>query len=44
MNCSFCGKGETEVKVLVAGPNVYICDECVSICQELVDAALKPAL
>lgn len=42
MGCSFCGKSETEVKVLVAGPDVAICDECVSVCQELVDSALKP--
>jgi ATP-dependent Clp protease ATP-binding subunit ClpX len=29
MNCSFCGKSENEVKMLITGPSVYICDECV---------------
>ena len=31
--CSFCGKAQTEVKTLVAGPGVFICDECVQLCQ-----------
>ena len=30
--CSFCGKNQSEVKKLIAGPSVYICDECVSLC------------
>jgi len=30
--CSFCGKGQEEVKKLVAGPSVYICDECIELC------------
>jgi ATP-dependent Clp protease ATP-binding subunit ClpX len=34
--CSFCGKGKHEVKTLVAGPNVYICDECVEHCVDLI--------
>jgi len=34
--CSFCGKKEDEVKKLVAGPGVYICDECIELCQEIV--------
>lgn len=42
MACSFCGKTETGVKILVAGPDVCICDDCVMLCQELIDAALKP--
>jgi hypothetical protein len=34
--CSFCGKLEDEVKKLVAGPNVYICDACVNICNQVM--------
>ena len=34
--CSFCGKAQTEVKTLVAGPGVFICDECVHRCQEII--------
>ena len=34
--CSFCGKAQTEVKTLVAGPGVFICDECVELCQAIV--------
>ena len=36
LRCSFCGKSENEVKKLVAGPNVYICDECVNICNQVM--------
>lgn len=36
LHCSFCGKGQREVKKLIAGPNVYICDECVSLCNEII--------
>ena len=35
-NCSFCGKESTKVKKLIAGPGVYICDECVGLCTEIV--------
>ena len=35
--CSFCGKSQKEVKTLVAGPGVFICDECVQLCQEIID-------
>ena len=35
-HCSFCGKAQTEVKTLVAGPGVFICDECVQLCQAIV--------
>jgi ATP-dependent Clp protease ATP-binding subunit ClpX len=42
--CSFCGKAQTEVKTLVAGPGVFICDECVQLCQAIVDErAAAPA-
>jgi ClpX C4-type zinc finger len=34
--CSFCGKAQTEVKTLVAGPGVFICDECVGLCQSII--------
>ena len=34
--CSFCGKGQDEVKRLIAGPGVYICDECIELCYDLV--------
>ncbi len=37
MRCSFCGKGQSEVRKLIAGPSVYICDECVRICQDIID-------
>ncbi len=34
--CSFCGKAQTEVRTLVAGPGVFVCDECVQLCQAVV--------
>jgi ATP-dependent Clp protease ATP-binding subunit ClpX len=37
--CSFCGKSQHEVKKLVAGPAVFICDECIGLCSEIVDEA-----
>ncbi len=36
LRCSFCGKSQEEVKKLIAGPHVYICDECVELCQEIM--------
>lgn len=36
VRCSFCGKRRGEVKKLIAGPNVYICNECVELCREIV--------
>lgn len=33
--CSFCGKGKNEVAYLVAGPTVFICNECVEVCREI---------
>ena len=35
-HCSFCGKAQTEVKTLVSGPGVFICDECVQLCQSVI--------
>jgi len=37
IRCSFCGKPQEDVKRLIAGPNVYICNECIDICQNLID-------
>lgn len=39
--CSFCGKSQNEVKKIIAGPDVYICDECVALCQEIIDQDMK---
>ncbi len=36
LSCSFCGKGQGEVKKLIAGPNVYICDECIDLCNDII--------
>lgn len=36
LQCSFCGKSQREVKKLIAGPNVYICDECIQLCNDLI--------
>ena len=36
LNCSFCGKSQREVKKLIAGPTVFICDECVDICLDII--------
>jgi len=40
LRCSFCGKGQDEVKKLIAGPMVYICNECVGLCNEIIDEEL----
>ncbi|SHE36206.1 ATP-dependent Clp protease ATP-binding subunit ClpX [Caldanaerobius fijiensis DSM 17918] len=37
LKCSFCGKTQDQVRRLVAGPGVYICDECIELCQEIID-------
>ncbi|WP_416197483.1 MAG: ATP-dependent Clp protease ATP-binding subunit ClpX [Sporanaerobacter sp.] len=37
LRCSFCGKPQDQVRRLIAGPNVYICDECIELCQEIID-------
>jgi ATP-dependent Clp protease ATP-binding subunit ClpX len=41
LTCSFCGKNQDEVKKLVAGPGVYICDECVDLCNEILTEELE---
>ena len=35
--CSFCGKSQKQVQQLIAGPGVYICDECVELCNEIIE-------
>ncbi len=39
--CSFCGKSQTEVKKIIAGPGVYICDSCVNVCKTIIDGETK---
>ncbi len=41
LRCSFCGKPQSQVKRLVAGPGVYICDECVEMCMDIVNEAMR---
>jgi hypothetical protein len=41
-NCSFCARPNTDVSTLIGGPGVYICDECVSLCNDIL--AAKPAV
>src|SRR6188472_1958370 len=36
LRCSFCGKSQNEVKKLIAGPGVYICDECIDLCNDII--------
>jgi ATP-dependent Clp protease ATP-binding subunit ClpX len=43
LKCSFCGKSQKQVKKLIAGPGVYICDECVELCNEIIDEELADA-
>ncbi len=42
LKCSFCGKAQHEVKKLIAGPSVYICDECIALCEEIVGEVRQP--
>lgn len=42
--CSFCGKSHSEVKKLIAGPGVYICNECIDVCARILDKELNPKL
>jgi ATP-dependent Clp protease ATP-binding subunit ClpX len=39
--CSFCGKRPREVKQLIAGPSVFICDECVGMCNDIIEEKLR---
>ncbi|MHA7270447.1 ATP-dependent Clp protease ATP-binding subunit ClpX [Arthrobacter sp. HLT1-20] len=40
LKCSFCGKSQKQVRKLIAGPGVYICDECIELCNEIIDEEL----
>lgn len=44
LKCSFCGKTQDQVKKLVAGPGVYICDECIELCNEIIEEELSEDL
>ena len=44
LKCSFCGKSQKQVKKLIAGPGVYICDECIDLCNEIIDEELSVPL
>ena len=37
LKCSFCGKTQKQVRKLIAGPGVYICDECIDLCNEIIE-------
>ena len=39
--CSFCGKNQKEVKKLIAGPTVFVCDECVELCMDIIKEDTK---
>ena len=40
LKCSFCGKSQKQVRKLIAGPRVYICDECIELCNEIIEEEL----
>ena len=40
-HCSFCGKSQHEVRKLIAGPSVYVCDECVSLCNDIINEEVR---
>jgi ATP-dependent Clp protease ATP-binding subunit ClpX len=44
LRCSFCGKSQDQVKRLIAGPGVYICDECIELCQEIIEEEFEEDL
>src|SRR5690625_7719050 len=43
LKCSFCGKSQKQVVKLIAGPGVYICDECIDLCTEIIEEELAEA-
>ena len=43
LKCSFCGKSQKQVQQLIAGPAVYICDECVELCNEIIEERMAEA-
>ncbi|NBY22243.1 MAG: ATP-dependent Clp protease ATP-binding subunit ClpX, partial [Gammaproteobacteria bacterium] len=42
--CSFCGKSQHEVRKLIAGPSVYVCDECVDLCNDIIREELQESV
>ncbi|GAA1311520.1 ATP-dependent Clp protease ATP-binding subunit ClpX [Pseudonocardia xinjiangensis] len=44
LRCSFCGKGQKQVKKLIAGPGVYICDECIDLCNEIIEEEFQSGI
>jgi ATP-dependent Clp protease ATP-binding subunit ClpX len=44
LNCTFCGKSQHEVRKLIAGPTVFICDECVELCMDIIREENKSSL
>ena len=44
LKCSFCGKTQDQVRRLIAGPNVYICDECVELCDDIIQEEIEETL
>ena len=40
-HCSFCGKSQHEVRKLIAGPSVYVCDECVALCNDIINEEVR---
>jgi ATP-dependent Clp protease ATP-binding subunit ClpX len=44
LKCSFCGKSQKQVRKLIAGPGVYICDECIELCNEIIEEELGEAI
>ena len=44
LKCSFCGKSQDQVRKLIAGPGVYICDECIDLCNEIIEEELSEAV
>ena len=43
-SCSYCGKSQRQVRKLIAGPTVYICDECIKLCNDLLAEPIDPAI
>ena len=41
LKCNFCGKSQKQVRKLIAGPGVYICDECIGLCNEIIEEELS---
>ena len=44
LHCNFCGKSQHEVRKLIAGPSVYVCDECVELCNDIIREELQETM